>query len=282
MTLPEKQQEEEQEIAVLLLDTLIPNLKQFGDFADLGIKLLTPTDKTNQKTYKFHKYDIITKQEFPTPLQLANTKAVYLTGSRSDSFETSIEWISKTIEFIRDLWLNYPHMKLIGICFGHQLIALALGLQTGRNLITDSNGKAQWEMGLTQIQLNVDDSEVKQLFTTPDSAIPKKGHLNMIEMHQDVVLPSSQLDIDALLSNQGIHNIGSTKICKYQGFYKPGSMLSFQGHPEFNLEYSQLCIMGRFKNGIIDSEYFEDTKSRAKELVIDDVGLKDVILKFID
>ncbi|GMF02088.1 unnamed protein product [Ambrosiozyma monospora] len=111
-------------------------------------------------------------------------------------------------------------------------------------------------------------------------------------MHQDIVLPSpspstspsqqSQSDIDASLAKQGIHNIGSTKICKYQGFYKPGSILSFQGHPEFSLEYSETTIKGRFEKGMIDEEYFEDTKARAKELVIDDVGLKNVILKFID
>lgn len=59
------------------------------------------------------------------------------------AFETTPEWIPGLISYIRDIATDpaLDRLKLVGICFGHQIISLAMGATCERG----ANG---WEVGV--------------------------------------------------------------------------------------------------------------------------------------
>ena len=52
-------------------------------------------------------------------------------GTEYDSFENH-PWILKLVEFTQKV-LAQDRVKIIGVCFGHQIVARALGTEVGRN-----------------------------------------------------------------------------------------------------------------------------------------------------
>lgn len=65
--------------------------------------------------------------------------------SEYDSF-ASTPWITALVSFVQTV-LAHPRVKLIGVCFGHQIIARAMGAKVGRNV---SKG---WEVSVTDVDL---------------------------------------------------------------------------------------------------------------------------------
>jgi GMP synthase-like glutamine amidotransferase len=54
-------------------------------------------------------------------------------------------WILRLVEFVKGV-LNQDRVRIIGVCFGHQIVGRALGLPVGRN----DNG---WEVSVLPIDL---------------------------------------------------------------------------------------------------------------------------------
>lgn len=87
------------------------------------------------------RFDVVTAQEYP---DLDNFDALLLTGSKHDSFSDH-PWILKLVEFTKKA-LAHPSVKLLGVCFGHQIIARAMGYEVGRN-------SAGWEISVCGVDL---------------------------------------------------------------------------------------------------------------------------------
>ena len=101
---------------------------------------------------------------------------------------------------------------MIGICFGHQMIAQALGGRTEK-------AEQGWGVG----------RQTYQMEKTPawlDSTPPE---FSILASHQDQVteLPD------------GAIRLASSGFCKNAAFTLGDHVLSFQGHPEFTKEFSQ-------------------------------------------
>lgn len=94
-------------------------------------------------------FDVVTAQEYP---DLDNVDAVLLTGSKYDSFADN-PWILKLVEFTKKA-LAHPSVRLLGVCFGHQIIARAMGYEVGRN-------SAGWEVSVCEVDLT---EKGKELF----------------------------------------------------------------------------------------------------------------------
>jgi len=57
-----------------------------------------------------------------------------------------LPWIQTLTQYIRDLAYFHPRVKIVGICFGHQIIAQALGAQVVPN-------GGLWEIGVSRVRL---------------------------------------------------------------------------------------------------------------------------------
>ena len=68
-------------------------------------------------------FDPIVLGEYPNPKDYDLT---ILSGGKGNSLDSD-PWILRQIDFVKYMVEKFPTKKLMGICFGHQLIARALG-----------------------------------------------------------------------------------------------------------------------------------------------------------
>jgi len=66
--------------------------------------------------------------------------------SSAASAYSPLPWIQTLTQYVRDLASSHPRVKIVGICFGHQIVAQALGGQ-----VVPNNGL--WEIGVSQVRL---------------------------------------------------------------------------------------------------------------------------------
>ncbi|KAG5717136.1 putative glutamine amidotransferase-like protein C13C5.04, partial [Termitomyces sp. T112] len=122
-------------------------------------------------------FDVVHSMAYPTDEQLGTYDALMYTGSAANAFD-DVDWINTLVAFTARVIDSHPALKLIAICFGHQIIARALGASCVRN--------HRWEVGPTQLTLT---PLAQSLFAT-DS-------LTIQQMHRDHVpsLPPSTLPL---------------------------------------------------------------------------------------
>ncbi|QLQ82374.1 hypothetical protein HG537_0H01360 [Torulaspora globosa] len=198
-------------VAIFYTDHEAEWVKPWKNFAEMGKKVLEQArvlENCDDLDIEYQVFDIY-HGEFPTVSEITRENGylgIYITGSRYDSFDTDTEWIIKLRQLLKTLLSDDKYPPTAGVCFGHQVIAAALGCKVDRN----PNG---FEGGVVPVTLN---SEGQKLF-------PNCKTLNLPEMHKDAVLEVPP----------GCVNWGSSSQCKLQGFYKPNRLITFQGHPEF-------------------------------------------------
>ena len=130
-----------------------------------------------------------------------------ITGSRHGAYE-KLDWMLSLEDFIRELYsVSVP---LVGICFGHQIIAQAMG----GTVIKSDKG---WSIGIQSYQI---DRELDWMARAPEQV-----HMYAFYQDQISVLPS------------GASVISSSDFCPYAGLCYGDSIVSVQAHPEFGEEY---------------------------------------------
>lgn len=145
--------------------------------------------------------------EFPDPD--ADVDGWITTGSKCSAYDDE-PWISDLSELIRVLWRE--QRPLVGICFGHQLIAQALGGRVERS----RNG---WGVGVSINQI-----DQQQPWMTPWQG----EKLQLLSSHQDQV---------TALPEQGTV-LAHSEHCPIYMMQVGDSILGIQGHPEFTKEYA--------------------------------------------
>jgi GMP synthase-like glutamine amidotransferase len=111
-------------IAILLTDIDVSDFaSQFPDEAQKVVNLMQP-----QVTgWSFHPY-AVRDQIFPADILAYD--GLIITGSPA-SVHDDRPWIAPLLQLIQDA--DARRVPMVGICFGHQAIALALGGEVGRN-----------------------------------------------------------------------------------------------------------------------------------------------------
>ena len=105
-------------LAILKTDAVRPEwVPQFGEYPDMFIALLRRVDPH----LAFRVYDVESGQY---PADIDEADAYLITGSQSSAYEDK-PWIDSLATFARKLHVR--RKKLVGIYFGHQLVAQALG-----------------------------------------------------------------------------------------------------------------------------------------------------------
>ncbi|MBQ0731747.1 MAG: hypothetical protein KBT75_13665 [Oleispira antarctica] len=200
-------------IGLLETDVLYDDLiNDYGSYGLMFEKYLTQLDDSK---LEFVYYQV---QQGELPLLLDECDAYIITGSKAGAYEEHL-WIKPLSNWI--ISADQARAKVFGVCFGHQLIAQALG-----GSVEESN--KGWGVGVRSLA-TISDSPFSQ-------SLPK--HLDLIYSHKDQVV---KLPDNA-------RNFISDNFCPYAGFTIGQHIVTLQGHPEFSGEYSTLLFRLRAKN----------------------------------
>jgi GMP synthase-like glutamine amidotransferase len=156
-------------------------------------------------------------EQLPDP---ATLDAILITGSPAGVYDAHLPWMAPLMDFIR--WAAAAETPQIGICFGHQAIAHALGAKVGKS-------EKGWGIGRHVYDI-----------TTPQSWMgdtpPKTFSLGV--SHQDQV---QSLAPGAVL-------VAANDFCDHAAIaYPVQNAISFQGHPEFGPEFN--CALYGIRKG---------------------------------
>ncbi len=149
------------------------------------------------------------------PSDIHAVDAYLITGSRH-GVNDGFPWIAQLEDFVRTLHL--AQKKVIGICFGHQLIAKALG----GTVIKSPKG---WGVGMSQ----------NQILQQAAWMNPSRTEFNLLVSHQDQVIELPQ----------GAQILAGSEFCPNYMMQIGSHFFSVQGHPEFTKEYSRDLMVSR-------------------------------------
>ncbi|BGP19474.1 hypothetical protein JCM10213_006294 [Rhodosporidiobolus nylandii] len=258
-------------LLVLLADTPIPAVcAQHGTYHDIFSSLFQsaiaaaeeegapPADagmgERKQGTAEGRRYTLTVESwdavgmSLPSEERVKEADGVLITGSASNAYDP-LPWIDNLVRFVSRLPSLNPSLHLIGICFGHQIVARAFGG------VCEPNEKG-WEIGTRKLELTEKGREV----------FPGKERLGVHQMHRDHV-PACPPSFDLL---------ASSRACDVHGFVRffdssaPFSLqniavVTLQGHPEFKSSIVNELIDAREKKGVISHEVAEESREAAGE-----------------
>ena len=187
-------------IGILLCGNVRENLQpRFGDYPSMFFRWF------ESLAPEWQLYDVC-QGELPSDPRDCD---VWLySGSRHGVYD-DLPWLSSLRDWARKLLAE--GVPQVGICFGHQFLAQALGG------VADKSERG-WGVGGGVWQL---------VGSTPSWAEPKLKELRLCCIHQDQVrvLPA------------GATLLASSDFCPLAAYYIDSRVLCFQGHPEMTADY---------------------------------------------
>ncbi|CAI7645224.1 unnamed protein product [Penicillium discolor] len=243
-------------IAVLECDTPIDSVnRRYNGYGGVFRRLLKASanalnqpEKLDPETgLEITAWDIVNDDKYP---KLEDVDAVLLTGSKHNSFE-DIPWINRLVEFTQQV-LVQDRVRILGICFGHQIVGRALNVKVGRS-------DQGWEIAVCDMDLT---DEGKELFG--------REKIRIQQMHQDIVYNYPP----------NVVPLGSSPRCAVQGMYAPRRFITVQGHPEFTGDITTEVVQARADSGIFKADQAQDALSRANN-EHDGVAIGVTFLKFL-
>ncbi|KAK3174562.1 hypothetical protein OEA41_001808 [Lepraria neglecta] len=183
--------------------------------------------------------------------KMEDVDAVLITGSRYNAFDND-PWVVRLVDFVKEV-LAQSRVRVIGVCYGHQIVGRALGAKVARS------EAGAWEVSVSQVNLT---EKGKELFG--------KDALSIHQMHKDLVY----------YYPEGVEELGSSGPCKVQGMYVPKRLVTVQGHPEFTEEIVADLLENRHKLNIFPDGIYEDGMARVGNPQ-DGVLVAQAFLKFV-
>jgi len=177
--------------------------QRFGDYPAMFAKMLGPE-------FDVKVFDV-ESGEFPNP---ADHDAFLITGSPAGVYE-DLDWLPGLFDFIRAA----RNSRMVGVCFGHQAMAEALGGHVEKS-------KKGWGAGLHRYTV-----------TRPEPWLDGAREIAAPASHQDQVVvqpPNTEITV-------------SSDFTPYAGLaWTDRPAISFQFHPEFSPAFAKALIAERY------------------------------------
>ncbi|CEM04067.1 unnamed protein product [Vitrella brassicaformis CCMP3155] len=189
------------------------------------------------------------KMEWPAQHTWQQYDGFIIPGSLNSAYDKE-PWIEELARVIQKL--HADRTPFLGVCFGHQLAAQALGGRVKKN-----------PMGTQFSRITT------PLINTAPAALPlplvkdnaSGGEISLLYSHDDVVVEAPSVGV----------SLGGTEACPVIGvaYGSPPFAITVQGHPEFNTKTGKGCLDVIFeyyvKVGKATPEQVEEGRRRAAE-----------------
>ena len=168
-------------------------------------------------------------EPLPDPSSL---DAILVTGSPAGVYDDE-PWMAPLMDFIR--WAAEAQTPQIGVCFGHQAIAHALGAQVAKSEKGWGIGRHTYDVIAPQAWMG--------------AAPPAQFSLGVSHQDQVLTLPP------------GATLVGRNDFCAYAALaYPAAKAISFQGHPEYSPGFS-CALYGVRKGTVLPVEMVEEAEA---------------------
>ena len=196
-------------IGILLVGRASEDLvDEYGTYAEMLIALIN----TEEQVFEFKTFNIL-DDEFPK--DHLECDGWIVTGSPHGVYEDH-SWIPTVSQLINNVY--EANLPIFGVCFGHQLIAQALGGHVEKS-------EKGWGLGLHTYQVN----------NKPDYMSNLSEEVTLNICHQDQVLRPPQ----------GATVYAKSEFCENAGFYIKDKVLTMQAHPEFLVDFTKALLTAR-------------------------------------
>ena len=179
------------------------NRELHGSYPQMFEKMISAADPS----VTFNTVSIPAGEPLP---EVGALEAILITGASAGVYD-EFDWIARLEDFVRAA--HEKKVPMVGVCFGHQLIAQALG---GVARKSDKG----WGIGRHVYDI------------APGNGVVEGARIGLAASHQDQVITPPP----------GAKTILSSDFTEHAGLlYAGGTTLSVQPHPEFSVGYALAC-----------------------------------------
>ena len=212
-----------------------------GSFPQMFERMIAAADAAAS----FATVRLIDGEALPDPARL---EAILITGSAAGVYD-DLDWIAPLERFVRAAY--DARTPMVGVCFGHQLIAQALGGVVRKSEKGWGNGRHVYDV-------------------VPGNGVIDGDKLAIAASHQDQVI-TPPTDARTILHSPFTPHAGL--------LYGNGAALSVQPHPEFDAAFAQVCCDKAGQSGA--PEPLVATAKASLEQPLDRAGLGGAIAQFL-
>jgi GMP synthase-like glutamine amidotransferase len=214
--------------------------EQHGSFPEMFQHMIGSEDSA----IEFEAVNAIDGGPLPDPREL---EAILITGSAAGVYD-ELDWIAPLEAFVRAA--DAAKIPMVGVCFGHQLIAHALGG-------TVRKSEKGWGIGRHVYDI------------APGNGLIEGERIALACSHQDQVIEPPR----------GARTFLSSDFTAHAGLlYANGATLSVQPHPEFSVGFAHVCCM--FREGKAPDDVVAQAKA-SLELPLESAKLGAAISRFL-
>lgn len=219
--------------------------KKYGGYFGVFVRMLAEEGET----WDFFR---VADGDFPTDDEVGEFDGFVITGSCNDAHGNDL-WICKLLNLLKKI--DSRKKKILGICFGHQILGRSLGG-------TIERATAGWDIGVTAVNLSIS----KQF-----NSLKLPAFLQVIECHRDEIreLPP-KAEVMAWSNKTGIE------------MFKYGDhIMGIQGHPEYTKDILLHLIDRLLQRNLIEESIADVAKAKVEELEPDRELWKKLCISFL-